>query len=75
MDFIWRKLRTLGVMALLLITAGIAIEIARPHAYQFRPRYGMAMQPHSVRHYLLSFHEIIALHAETGPATCQPKRG
>ena len=24
----------------------------------------MAMQPHSVRHYLLSFHEIIALHAE-----------
>ena len=33
-------------------------------AHQFRPRYGMAMQPHSVRHYLLSFHEIIALHAE-----------
>ena len=32
MDFIWRKLRTLGVMALLLITAGIAIAIARPHA-------------------------------------------
>ena len=24
----------------------------------------MAMQLHSVRHYLLSFHEIIALHAE-----------
>jgi hypothetical protein len=32
MDFIWRKLRTLGVMALLLITAGMAIAIARPHA-------------------------------------------
>jgi len=32
MDFIWRKLRTLGVMALLFITAGIAIAIARPYA-------------------------------------------
>ena len=33
-------------------------------AHQSRPGCGMAMQPHSVHHYLLSFHEIIALHAE-----------
>ena len=29
----------------------------------------MAMQPHSVHHYLLSFHEIIALHAEIARPT------
>jgi hypothetical protein len=32
MDFIWRKSRTLCVIALLLIGAGTAIAVARPHA-------------------------------------------
>ena len=33
MDFIWRRSRTLGVMALVLTVAGISIAVARPHSF------------------------------------------
>jgi hypothetical protein len=33
LDFMWRRSRTLGVMALVLMVAGTAIAIARPHAF------------------------------------------
>ena len=33
MDFIWRRSRTLGAMALVLTVAGISIAVARPHSF------------------------------------------
>ena len=33
MDFIWRRSRTLGAMALVLTIAGISIAVARPHSF------------------------------------------
>jgi hypothetical protein len=33
MEFIWRRSRTLGVIILLLTAAGIAMAVARPHAF------------------------------------------
>jgi hypothetical protein len=32
MEFIWRRSRTLGLIALLLTVAGTAIAVARPHS-------------------------------------------
>jgi hypothetical protein len=58
MDFIWRRSRTLGAMALVLMIAGISIAIARPHSF-VNPDLGAEWQcsrslfvltcPHSTR--------------------------
>ena len=67
MDFIWRRSRTLGAMALVLTIAGISIAVARPHSF-INPDSGcgMAMQPQSVRSYLFSFHEMIGNETKAG---------
>ena len=43
MDFIWRRLRTFGVMVLLFIATGTAIAVAHPHAF-FNPGLGAEWQ-------------------------------
>ena len=67
MDFIWRRSRTLGAIALILTVAGISMAVA-PSALVHQPRSGcgMAMQPQSVRSYLFSFHEMIGNETKAG---------
>ena len=43
MDFIWRRLRTFGVMVLLFIATGTAIAVAHPNAF-FNPGLGAEWQ-------------------------------
>ena len=43
MEFVWRRSRTFGVITLLLTAAGIAMAVARPHAF-INPSLGAEWQ-------------------------------
>ena len=58
MDFIWRRSRTLGAMALVLTIAGISIAVARPHSF-INPDLGAEWQCSRSLFVLTCSHEMI----------------
>jgi hypothetical protein len=65
MDFIWRRSRMLGAIALILTVAGISMVVARPHSFT-NPNLGAEWQCNRSLFVLTCSHKMIGNETKAG---------